>query len=660
MNFKYFKIFLFISFLNLCTSSLFGQGKWDAQWIMGYDSSLEQLGGGTLIDFNLTPPDVSFLLKKHKFEGANTSMCDSLGNLLFYSNGCKIINKEHETMENGDTLSPGNIWNFVLDWCDDDDGSPLAQSILALPSSKENEYFVPTYNSDAISLGDTVGTVVGWELFLNKVDMSLNNGLGKVVEKNIPILVDTLSMSFLQATKHANGKDWWVIAPEFISNCYYIIHLTELGVANIEKQCLGYERNWIEGSGQATFSPDGTKYALFQPDNNLNLFDFDRCLGEFSNPLTISFPTDTIYRAGVAFSPSSRFLYAFAYTKLYQFDMWASDIPSSKILIDEYDGFADPFPTTFYMAQLAMDNKIYNSSSGTHEHMSVIHDPDSLGTLCNFEQHAIQLASLNYWSMPNFANYRLGATNNPCYPLTTTNKIEDIQCYGESTGAIEIYTSSGIPPYTYTWNDSSLNGNKQSNLPSGNYDITITDALDSVAIISIIVSQPTEALSISTMSTPESGSSQNGMAEALVTGGTPPYNYLWKKDTVILQTDSTISGLSAGIYEIIITDANGCSISENVEIDQISSTSLPIEELTLFNISPNPSNGDILIELNLKTPSELSVKIITATGELNQVICRKRKVERNLSIPIKDLPKGVLFVVVKIGDKRQVKKMIVL
>ena len=154
-----------------------------------------------------------------------------------------------------------------------------------------------------------------------------------------------------------------------------------MGVLNIKKQCIGHEWNWIEGSGQAVFSPDGTKYARFQPNNNLNIFDFDRCAGELSNPVIIPFSPDTIFRAGVSFSPNSRFLYAHAYTKLYQFDMQATDVPASQLLIDEYDGVADPFPTRFYMGQLALDNKIYISSAGTHEHLHVIHSPDSLGAV---------------------------------------------------------------------------------------------------------------------------------------------------------------------------------------------------------------------------------------------------------------------------------------
>ena len=96
----------------------------------------------------------------------------------------------------------------------------------------------------------------------------------------------------------------------------------------------------------------------------------------------------------------------------------ADDIQATKDTVAIYDGFTSPQPpfgTTFFLAQLAPNGKIYLNANNGGLHMHVINKPDQPGELCDFQQHGIELPTWNSFSMPNFPNYRLGPLfGSPC------------------------------------------------------------------------------------------------------------------------------------------------------------------------------------------------------------------------------------------------------
>ena len=284
----------------------------------------------------------------------------------------------------------------------------VPQSIIALPNFKyDNLYFVINKRLDRIIVNDT-STIFGTKLFLNIVDMNENGGLGKVTQKHIVVLADSLESENLQAVPHANGRDWWIITPKFMSNCYFVIYLSAEGKTSITEQCLGTEFGLDSWASQATFSPNGNKFVRFHWKYNLNIFDFDRCSGTLFNTQAIPFPDITFFRAGCAFSRSSRYLYTTTHTKLFQFDMQAPDIAASRTFIADWDGFNTPYSTKFYMANLALDGKVFVGCPGQHKHIHVINEPEMPGIACDFRQHAIELFTSNFWSFPNQAHTRLG------------------------------------------------------------------------------------------------------------------------------------------------------------------------------------------------------------------------------------------------------------
>lgn len=90
--------------------------------------------------------------------------------------------------------------------------------------------------------------------------MSFNNGNGEVVLKNQIIINDTLPLGQIVACKHANGRDWWIVAQEININGYYVMLLSPAGIILNSHQYIG-TRDF--SSGQAAFSPDGSTYASY-------------------------------------------------------------------------------------------------------------------------------------------------------------------------------------------------------------------------------------------------------------------------------------------------------------------------------------------------------------------------------------------------------------
>jgi hypothetical protein len=158
-------------------------------------------------------------------------------------------------------------------------------------------------------------------------------------------------------------------------------------------------------------SPDGRKVAHVMTNYGLEIFDFDRCTGKFSNPISIPYPQiadSTWIGLGLAFSPSGRFLYFGMTQYVFQYDLWATNIPASVDTVAIYDGFEAPFGSYFATMQRGPDGKIYESCGSSEYVLHVIEEPDKKGDSCKFLQHGLKLPSYCL-GVPSFPNYRLGA-----------------------------------------------------------------------------------------------------------------------------------------------------------------------------------------------------------------------------------------------------------
>ena len=371
-------------------------------WMSGYDSGAGTGFGGTNIDFNFPAPLIYQQNRPMNISFTFSSITGINGNLLFYSNGCHIANQNNDTLLNGNDFNTGS-----LTWANCSYGVPINQGVLIIPAPDDTD----KYYLFSLSAEPVTNSIQPPHLACTLIDMTLDSGLGAALWKDSIVIDDTLAMGMLTACKHANGRDWWITIPEYQSNCYYSLLLTPSGTSSPVKQCLNQSTGDFDWSGQSVFSPDGTKYARYDKDNGLMIFDFDRCNGIFSNPLNL-FINDSAQCGGVAFSPNSQYLYVSSWLHIYQFDMLATNVLASQTTVAVWDTFYSPHPplaTTFYLAQLAPDGKIYLTSNNGTNALHKINSPDNPGLACDVQQHSVLLPTYNVSTIPNHPHYFLAA-----------------------------------------------------------------------------------------------------------------------------------------------------------------------------------------------------------------------------------------------------------
>ncbi|MCX6272934.1 MAG: hypothetical protein NTU44_17320 [Bacteroidetes bacterium] len=395
-------IFSLFIFSNLPVSGqYFNETKRDYQWIGGDGPTSPPYHGGCGINFNDIPFSTdTCTLPSLMLRGDVGAISDWKGDLLFYTNGRVVIDRTNNIMPNGQGLSIGQIYyDYYLYY-------PIYQGIIILPEPESNSLYVIFHQKIEYINGSGL-TVTG--LYYSLVDMTLNNGLGDVTEKNVPLIEDTLNEGFMTAARHANGRDWWMLTGELNRPYFYRLLLQPSGISVVGKQVVE-KASWHAVLGLASFSPDGQYYAQcgFWDSLRVDLYRFDRCSGLLSDYVDLGFPLPAGDNGGtLSFSPNSRFLYYCSAMNMYQFDLQANDILNSRQLVGTWDGTMwGAMNTCFDHMQLAPDSTIFLSTSGT-PYLHVIEHPDSLGTACGFVQRKITTPHV-FYEFPNYPHFRLG------------------------------------------------------------------------------------------------------------------------------------------------------------------------------------------------------------------------------------------------------------
>lgn len=149
--------------------------------------------------------------------------------------------------------------------------------------------------------------------------------------------------------------------------------------------------------------------------------------------------------------------------------------------------------------------------------------------------------------------------------LTASASSTPTLCNGGNDGTATAIVNGGTAGYTYSWFPSGASGGTAAGLSPGNYTVTVTDANGCTTTASATVGQPA-AMNLSTNSTPAQCGSSNGSASVNASGGSAPYNYLWNPSGA---TTQNATGLSAGAYSVVVTDANGCTQSDVANVGNI-------------------------------------------------------------------------------------------
>ncbi|MFK7949142.1 MAG: proprotein convertase P-domain-containing protein [Saprospiraceae bacterium] len=139
-------------------------------------------------------------------------------------------------------------------------------------------------------------------------------------------------------------------------------------------------------------------------------------------------------------------------------------------------------------------------------------------------------------------------------------------CFGESNGSISVAITGGTTPYSYTWSTGTSTTNTLSNLPIGNYTVTVTDANNCQKTATYTITQPTDITLLTSNTNVLCFGGNSGTASVIATGGVGNYSYSWNSSPV--QTTDIATNLTVGTYQVIVNDNNSCLDSATVVISQ--------------------------------------------------------------------------------------------
>ncbi|WP_338349814.1 gliding motility-associated C-terminal domain-containing protein [Nonlabens tegetincola] len=454
-----------LSFLLICCCFAFAKAQLQSNnWYFGINAGI-----------NFSNNTVTALNDGQLVTGEGcATISDNQGNLLFYTDGSVIYDRNHNLMPNGTGLK-GN-------------SSSTSSAIIVPQPGSSTRFYVFTVDTDDILYRNNEG------FFYSVVDLSLNNGDGDVIitEKNINLLA--LTSEKLTAISNSSGTGFWIITQfedKFFSYELTSSGLTTTPVVSIVSPFIELVNTNLTNidvaamRGYIKVNPRGDKLVAAHFSNNtlsdfsntttllearsiaytnggeLYLYDFDNSTGIVSNPQPLMTKADGGSFYGVEFSSNGQFLYAevdfmnpsttqtfeFVNGQILQFDLTSNNIANSRTVVYE-----DNLVTFRGALQLGPDNKIYHSRINQNA-LSVINAPNFSGISADYRFNDFQL------SQNSFAIYGL-----PIFVqsfLISGEIVAEDHCFGENH-LFTVQTSAQIDSITWDFGDPASGTNNSS------------------------------------------------------------------------------------------------------------------------------------------------------------------------------------------------------
>jgi gliding motility-associated-like protein len=504
------------------------------------------------LDFATSPP-TAITGSLIDLTSVSTGFCDGSGNLLFYTDGNYVYNRQHGVMANGSGLyASGSFYDCFA---------------IKKPGSS-SQYYIFTARTNIFGI------------YYSVVDMSLAAGLGSVTVKNAPLLIYappsyTLEPSDrkISGTRHCNGIDEWIVFPASTSYPYLIeAYLVTSAGVSLTPVTSTVSTPYFVSDGLIKFSPNGKKLILshnWLTNSGFTLFDFDNSTGIVSNPVVL---TNSV-GPGAEFSPDGSKVYIgnhvqFSYTHINQWDLCAGS--ASAVIASKTTFTAPSTASNIFFLQLAPDGKIYFVDN-VNGPVGVINNPNAAGPACGISYNAQSLLpnTGTAHGFPNLNNYLFKKV--PTSPPITHSVNTTMGCKTASFNAppppVVYCPVAGYAVAGYNWdfgepasgaaNTSTLMNPYHTYASTGNYLTKLilqyscgggTDTLWHP----VPITEPT----VSILNTPATCSTL-GAATINISGGIGPFHSTWVPGSL---TGQIVSGLNPGSYTASVLDsAAGCT-----------------------------------------------------------------------------------------------------
>ncbi len=504
--------------------------QYDKHW-MGWGLNYQPIFMGfedDAISYEVTP-DVT----KLEFYNGITAISNVQGELQFYTNGNVVVSWDNNIMQGGKGFNEGSInGDFEVNGTDTVFNyayNPYTYQVI--PDAYNGNIYNMIHSFVALEGGCKSNNAP--KLQISKIDMSAQQGRGRVVYKNRYFDEELMGLMFT-IVRHGNGHDWWVVRRSQDGLSYRSILLQSDSVVQVVQSSIpGLGSGWFDDEdcyetslSNLYPSQDGSRFVDIYGHGWAKLLDFDRCSGEVS--LIDTFSTGTtpleIFTGEIIdcsiftyeFSPSGRYLYGLGYAELAQWDLEANDIAASKVqlggvpwALDENQNVLVGITGGAWVFAHGPDGKLYSLVWNAHSVIEYPDEPGEASGLCLAADNAPGSClgpnvPYNLFSTPH-PNYRLGPfpgsacdtilsnTQPPlagsptgasgyevvASPSVASGQVEvsiTLPAYGGSTAELQVVDMLGrvvhrhrFPPYAY------LHSLDVSDWPAGLYNIVLME-----------------------------------------------------------------------------------------------------------------------------------------------------------------------------------------
>jgi uncharacterized protein (TIGR02145 family) len=553
MNSKIHYFFFISFFCSLFPDFTYSQSEWN-NWYFGQHAGITFNSGTPVPLTNCAPGFLSDM--------STLTVSDTLGNVLFYGDADlveNIYNRNNVLMPNG------NLINGVE--------NTTQQPYFAFQKlTDDSSYYI-------FSVVDPIPDTGFIGLLYSIIDMRLDGGLGDVVpgQKSLHVPGGGHASDVITGTRHHNNKDVWIVVRNR-NNSYtylsYLINSSGIDTIPILSQSLIITDSMnIEDITNIRISPDGTKLICLYW-SNAEYCSFNSITGVITPLFKIQCtPHQNFEYGGAEFSIDNKYLYITDYdepgspnnyTLLFQYDATKTDsagFKQSEFLISSFHNPTDY--QKFTQLQRGPDYKIYTPVI-MKDSISVINHPSVQGAGCNFQKDAICLLPNNNarWGFPQFLQ--------KYYVYIHQG---NLLCAGDST----TFTSSIWPPADslyWDFGDPASGSSDFSNLPNPSHIYSLPGAYTVELFVKHIDHRTDTAwqvLNIVASPQPNLGPDQTtctGDSVTINAGTCSGCTYLWKNTGTGLTvgTSQTYRTDQAGTYDVKVTNSNGCSGMDTVQL----------------------------------------------------------------------------------------------
>jgi len=350
---------------------------------------------------------------------------DAEGNFAFASNGWRLVDHQGNVLSN----------RLYFDWVpwpgDNPDPTMVLNSLGPLflndPGNSSRAYlFYGQYMGGNFGPEVVKADVVFTYAYLDVPNRAL-------ISHNNIVMNDTSASGDMQACRHANGRDWWLIKPGIYEDEYYIGLLSPTGISEMQKITIPGIIHRGQFETLSYFSFDGLKFLHFTGKRYkfLHEYDFDRCTGTLNNPVVHDLTDSIPWGDGNActISPDGSKLYI-------RRSNWQEFNLSNALLQYDLTNFQWTHISSTHTAspqitpngkEILLQSRILSSDTG-YITLSRILQPNLPGQLCNLVSHTDTLQNNPSFVYPsNFANFRLGPIDGSACDTLGINSVEEFE-----------------------------------------------------------------------------------------------------------------------------------------------------------------------------------------------------------------------------------------